>query len=78
MQRNCCSIFYLLLPLIFCIQNLTAQIVGANAFLKGNFVEVGINQCGAYGSGNTPPVGYHPNPGLPGLGFVADWESDGW
>ncbi len=55
---------------------LNAQIVGANVFLKGNYVEVGINTCGAFGSPTAPPAGYHPTEG--GLGFVADWESDGW
>jgi len=61
---------------ILSTQTLTAQIVGANCFLKGEFVEVGINTCGAYGSNLAPPVGYHPTE--TGLGFVADWESDGW
>ena len=54
----------------------SAQIVGANVFLKGNFVEVGANTCGAYGTPAAPPAGYHPTE--TGLGFVADWESDGW
>lgn len=54
----------------------SAQIVGPNCFLKGLYVEVGINTCGAFGSSVAPPVGYHPTEG--GLGFVADWESDGW
>lgn len=54
----------------------TAQIVGPNCFLKGLYVEVGINTCGAFGSSVAPPAGYHPTEG--GLGFVADWESDGW
>ncbi len=78
MQRNSCSLYFLILPLILFTQTLSAQIVGANCFLQGDFVEVGINQCGAYGSSALPPAGYHANPGLPGLGFVADWESDGW
>lgn len=26
-----------------------AQIVGANAFMKGTYVEVGVNTCGVYG-----------------------------
>jgi len=61
---------------LFTINSATAQIVGANVFLKGNYVEVGINTCGAYGTPSAPPAGYHPTEG--GLGFVADWESDGW
>ncbi|MGB4931127.1 MAG: hypothetical protein WBP43_14220, partial [Chitinophagales bacterium] len=44
--------------------------------MKGLYVEVGINTCGAFGSSVAPPAGYHPTEG--GLGFVADWESDGW
>ncbi len=66
-----------LLPL-----SLSAQIAGTNAFLQGTFVEVGVNRCGAYGSNALPapgPLGpYHPNPGLTGLGFVADSDMDGW
>jgi gliding motility-associated-like protein len=63
--------------------SLSAQISGVNAFLQGQYVEVGLNRCGAYGSGAIPsdpgPLGpYHPNPGLPGLGFVADSDEDGW
>lgn len=54
-----------------------AQIVGENVFLQGLYVEVGINQCGAFGSGAAAPAGYHPTEFI-GLGFVADWESDGW
>lgn len=66
--------------MLFGISVSYSQIVGANLFLKGEFVEVGINQCGAFGSGSLPPAAddFHPNPGLTGLGFVADWESDGW
>lgn len=66
----------LILLIIFSTQSVTAQIVGANCYLKGEFVEVGINTCGAYGSNTAPPAGYHPTE--TGLGFVADWESDGW
>lgn len=55
-----------------------AQIVGANCYLKGNYVEVGINTCGAYGSNELPPAGYHPTTPLTGLGFVADPGEDGW
>lgn len=54
-----------------------AQIVGANAFMKGTYVEVGVNTCGAYGSNALPPAGYHPTE-FSGLGFVADSDMDGW
>ncbi len=61
---------------------LFAQIAGTNAFLQGQFVETGVNRCGAYGSNALPapgPLGpYHPSTGLGGLGFVADSDQDGW
>jgi gliding motility-associated-like protein len=53
-----------------------SQIVGANAFMKGTYVEVGVNTCGAYGTPTLPPAGYHPTEF--GLGFVADPDMDGW
>ncbi|MBC8048415.1 MAG: gliding motility-associated C-terminal domain-containing protein [Fimbriimonadaceae bacterium] len=59
------------------LSQLSAQLVGGDAFLKGTYVEVGINNCGAYGSGDNPPGGYHPNPTF-ALGFVADSDQDGW
>ncbi|MFN0274653.1 MAG: hypothetical protein ACKVPJ_02815 [Chitinophagales bacterium] len=59
-----------------------SQIAGSDCFLQGNYVEVGINQCGAYGSQSTPPSGYHWNGWSfvwgPGLGFVVDHDKDGW
>jgi gliding motility-associated-like protein len=69
-------LFHLHLP--FC----KAQIVGSEAFLQGDFLEIGMSECGAYGSAGAPPsVGaagtpYHPT--SPGLGFVADADADGW
>lgn len=58
------------------------QLMTNEAFLKGNFIEVGISQCASFGtsdSGNVPP-GYHPRPGNVqlGVGFVADSDQDGW
>lgn len=76
MQKICCTLSILLVLSLTNASKLSAQIVGADCFLKGEFVEVGINTCGAYGSPVLPPAGYHPTEG--GLGFVADWESDGW
>ena len=54
-----------------------AQIVGSNAFLQGNFAEVGVNTCGAFASNGAPPAGYVVT-GLSGLNFVADSDMDGW
>ena len=59
----------------------SGQISGSSIFLQGQFVEVGINGCGVYGSHEEPPVGpfgeYHI-PNANGLGYVADSEMDGW
>ncbi|HMX04269.1 MAG TPA: hypothetical protein PKE14_06340, partial [Chitinophagales bacterium] len=76
MQSRIIAVVAMVVFSLFTINSATAQIVGANVFLKGNYVEVGINTCGAYGTPSAPPAGYHPTEG--GLGFVADWESDGW
>ena len=76
MHRICCTLTILMVLCLLNTNKISAQIVGADCFLKGEFVEVGINTCGAYGSPSSPPLGYHPTEG--GLGFVADWESDGW
>ncbi|MCB9021558.1 MAG: PKD domain-containing protein [Chitinophagales bacterium] len=54
-----------------------AQIVGTNAFLQGNYAEVGVNTCGAFASNAAPPAGYVFT-GLSGLNFVADSDLDGW
>ena len=62
--------------------NVHGQMVGADIFLGGKYVEVGIANNGWYGSDSVAPVGYHPhcsgctNPN--GLGFVADPAMDGW
>lgn len=70
-----------------------AQLKDCNAFIKGRYVEVGVNFDGTYGSSVPPPTGYHPNTLIkskntgPGcildttkqmLGFVSDPEMDGW
>ena len=68
-----------------------AQIVNCNAFLKGNYVEVGISPSGTFGSSADQPTGYHGNSTGYGiynpcaatvtgfqLGFVADPAMDGW
>ncbi|MCB9031071.1 MAG: gliding motility-associated C-terminal domain-containing protein [Chitinophagales bacterium] len=60
-----------------CSFAVSAQLVGGEAFLHGVFVEVGVNDCGAYGSSGGAPAGYHPNIGS-NIGFVADSDMDGW
>lgn len=74
--------------LLFCIvitlpiTNMRAQMVGADIFLKGDYVEVGIASNGSFGTYGNAPTGYHARPdfGIIGgpLGFVADPALDGW
>lgn len=47
-----------------------------DVFLQGTYVEVGIADVGSYGTTSPPPAGYHPREF--GLGFVADYEQNGW
>ena len=72
--------------IVFMILNLIAfkgnsQMVGGDVFLQGCFIELGISECGVYGSSATPPEGplgdYH-GINFNGLGFIADHEKDGW
>lgn len=53
----------------------------SSSFLQGDYIEIGINSCGAYISSEIPPVGYHPNTTVLGenrLGIVCDSDMDGW
>ena len=66
----------LLSPLFF-----HAQIISGDTFIKGDFVEVGVNYSGAYGSTYDAPISYHSrlnNSSARNLGFVADPQKDGW
>lgn len=64
------------LLLTMCSSSLKAQIEDENAFLQGDYVEVGISDCGCFGSTVDAPWGYNDN--SDGLGFVADADRDGW
>ena len=55
---------------------LFAQMLNDEAFLKGNYFEIGLNGCGALGTIQTAPSGFHNT--TPGLGIVADPDKDGW
>ncbi len=46
-------------------------------FLQGNYIEIGIHESGSCGTISAPPGGYHGFP-YPGLGFVSDFNHDGW
>ena len=82
---NKCFLFCLFTGLYFYGQS---QIVDGNAYIKGQFLEIGINQCGGFGTTNIAPAGYHPRSAVyiinppaddqKNLGFVADTGKDGW
>jgi|GEM_PF-2473585 len=77
----------ILLPIIA-----SAQMDSCNVFLQGNYLEVGINWNGAFGTSSSAPTGYHPKggagsitdcngicyAGTSNLAFVADPDKDGW
>ena len=79
---------------ILLAQTASAQLDSCNIFLKGPYIEVGINTNGAYGSSAAAPLGYHPTAAAAqvanvcsgsaskcangNLGFVADPNKDGW
>ena len=81
-----CSIFFLSLNFV----SLAQKVDSCNVFLKGNYLEVGVNWNGCYGSSIPPPAGYHPDTlssfyncsGVlttgSALGFVADVDKNGW
>lgn len=60
-----------------------AQLSGTDAFMQGQWTEVGVNQCGVFGSENTSggvvgPYGPYNNTGFTVLGFIAEPDMDGW
>lgn len=72
---------------IHIVDEIRAVIDDGNAYLQGDYVEVGINRCGGWGTFGKAPFEYHPRSGIgigaPGnsmlnLGFIADPERNGW
>ncbi|MFL5762537.1 MAG: T9SS type A sorting domain-containing protein [Bacteroidia bacterium] len=61
---------------------LSAQMVGTDAYLKGNYVELGIDGGGGFEGASTtaspPPAGMHFRSGNPFFGFVSNPQMDGW
>jgi hypothetical protein len=45
-------------------------------YLQGTYIEVGVAQAGSCGTFGPTPAGYHPY--YPGLGFVADYDVNGF
>jgi gliding motility-associated-like protein len=69
----------LVLPLLMASLASHAQLGAVDGWIKNSYVEIGVGQCGVYGTSVAPPAGYHPNAGFaPGLGFVCDYQRDGW
>lgn len=66
----------------FVSNSLFSQIISNEVFIKGNYVEVGVNDYGAYGTNGYAPLDYHPRLEIGNsnrnLGFVADADKDGW
>ncbi|MFZ1306574.1 MAG: GEVED domain-containing protein [Ferruginibacter sp.] len=72
---------------IHIVEKIRAVIDDGNAYLQGDYVEVGLNHCGGWGTFGKAPVEYHARSGvgvgIPGndmlnLGFIADPEKNGW
>jgi len=69
----------MLMPVVTPVQatfTTNTQISGTQAFLQGEFAEVGVRANGAFGS-TSVPTGFHANP-TNCLGFRVDREMDGW
>jgi len=47
-----------------------------DVYLQGEFVEVGVNRAGSYGTDGPAPAGFHPQEF--GIGWVADYDGNGW
>ena len=73
-----CIQFLLLLFFVLATGASQAQRVSGEAFLQGSYLEVGIAQCGSFGTAGAAPTGYHPNMTANRLGFIADAGRDGW
>lgn len=82
MRFLCASRFVFCFLLAGLTSPLHAQIINDEAFLQGDYVEVGISSCGSFGTTGIAPSGYHPRittgDGNEPLGFVADPQRDGW
>ena len=62
-----------------------SQLSSGDAFLQGQYVEIGLNHCGSFGTTIAAPSGFHARSGVNAtagnatdLGFVADVAKDGW
>lgn len=59
--------------------NADAQMVPGGAFMKGNYIEIGIDSAGGFeGTSATAITGLHPRSNNPLFGFVANPQMDFW
>lgn len=78
----------ILTSLLICVSisysfaQLQADLVNNEGWIKGNFVEIGINDFGVYGASNiTKPPNFHDNRESDGnniFGFIANPQKDDW
>jgi hypothetical protein len=73
----------LFLSILMCLGvTASAQMVGTNIFLQGRYLEIGIQDNGAFGACGGIPTSYHPHITAAGggteLGEVYDQGHDGW
>lgn len=72
----------LLAAFVSAIHIASAQLVGSDAYMKGNYVEIGLDGAGGFEGCSTtssPPLpGMHFRSNNPLFGFVANPQMDGW
>ena len=85
MKKNYIKSALVLCTIIFSIVTLRAQVTinTGNAFMQGQFMEVGVSGCGTYGTQTTAtvPVGFHPRVetgNTNGIGIISDAGSNGF
>ena len=64
--------------LVWQVRPAQADTVDGNVFLQGTYAEIGIGPNGTFGSLVAAPAGFHPHIYDDRLGFVADYQKDGW
>ncbi|MDP3816249.1 PxKF domain-containing protein [Pseudomonas sp.] len=57
---------------------LASGIAHADVFIKGDYVEAGIHDAASFGSALCAPPEFHSSRVTCGLGFIADFEKNGW
>ncbi len=81
-MKNKIIILFLTILIIVATKESFAQMVGPDAYIKGNNVEIGINGLGGFEGINTtisaPPSGMHPRSATLFFGFVANPQLNSW